>query len=62
MEADFLNELTREIMAQGYDEKIASDYAVLIGDTPCTDHAGNVLVMAGAVVVATLKPLKMFEV
>jgi hypothetical protein len=55
-----LTELTREIMAQGFDEQAASDYAVLIGDTPCMDAAGNVLVIENGRKIATLKPLKFF--
>ncbi len=47
IERDMLTELTREIMAQGYDEETASNYAVLIGDTPCTDQHDNVIVMDG---------------
>ena len=60
MNEDSLTELTREIMAQGYDEETASDYAVLVGDTPCMDKAGNVVVMDGNKEIARLKPLKMF--
>jgi len=56
-----LTEMTREIMAQGYDEETASHYAVLIGDTPCMDEVGNVYVMDGEKEIARLKPLKMFE-
>jgi hypothetical protein len=61
MDDDSLTELTREIMTQGYDEETASNYAVLIGDTPCMDEAGNVVVMDGNKEIARLKPLKMFE-
>lgn len=48
MTPEGLTELTREIMRLGYDEETASDYAVLIGDTPCMDEAGNVLVLDDA--------------
>lgn len=57
----FIPELIAEIMAQGYDRKTAGRFAVLIGDTPVEDVAGNVIVMDGRRVVATLKPLKMFR-
>jgi hypothetical protein len=60
IEANMLKELTRQIMAQGYDEKTASDYAVLIGDTPCMDEHGNVFVMDGKKQIAKLKPLAFF--
>lgn len=59
-EMDYLTELTREIMAQGYDEATASHYAVLIGDTPARDAHGNVIVVEQGRTIATLKPLKMF--
>jgi hypothetical protein len=60
MDEKTLTELTREIMAQGYDAKTASNYAVLIGDTPCTDAEGNVLVFDGVHRVAKLKALNFF--
>jgi hypothetical protein len=60
-ESAFLKDLTREIMAQGYDEATAANYAVMIGDTPCLDVAGNVIVMDAGRPVATLKPLEMFK-
>jgi len=60
-EQSFLTELAREIMAQGYDELTASNYAVMIGDTPCRDRDGNVLVLDGRREVVKLKPLKIFE-
>lgn len=64
-ETEFLTELIREIMAQGYDRQTAGDYAVLIGDTPVLDEAGNILVMdqtaSGLKVVATLRPLAIFS-
>ena len=62
MDENSLTELTHEIMAQGYDEGTASHYAVLIGDTPCVDEAGNILVLDGEREIARLKPLKIFEV
>jgi hypothetical protein len=60
MDLENLKALTAEIMAQGYDENTALDFAVIIGDTPVFDPAGNVLVMDGNTVLATLKPLKFF--
>lgn len=43
MEEDF-TWLVREIEKLGYDEKTAVRYAVLIGDTPISDGAGNTVV------------------
>ena len=60
MDQNSLAELTREIMAQGYDVRTASRYAALIGDLPLTDERGNIIVRDGKTVLATLKPLKMF--
>ncbi len=61
MDKNLLSKLTNEIMDQGYDEATASRYAVLIGDTPTIDKEGNMLVMDGQRLVATLKPLKFFS-
>jgi hypothetical protein len=61
MDEDSFTGLTHEIMSQGYDEETASHYAVLIGDTPCVDEAGNIVVLDGEKEIARLKPLKMFE-
>jgi hypothetical protein len=62
MDEKSLGELAREIMAQGYDEKIAWHYAALIGDVPFTDEQGNVIVRdERRRELARLKPLKMFE-
>lgn len=60
MTDESLTELTREIMQQGYDEETASHYAALIGDTPCTDEAGNIVVFDGKKEIARLK-LKYFD-
>ena len=60
MDAKSLTELASEIMSQGYDEKTAGHYATLIGDTPCVDSQGNIIVLEGEREVAILKPLKMF--
>lgn len=57
---DGFKALAREIEAQGIDPDTAGDYAALIGDTPVTDEHGNVLVMDGDKVIATLKPLEFF--
>lgn len=54
------NELAKEIMSQGYDEETAYRYSRLIGDTPLYDDAGNILVVDGNQVLATLQPLKFF--
>jgi len=57
-----LEQLTQEIMAQGYDEATASEYAALIGDLPLTDEKGNVVVRdERGRELARLKPLKMFS-
>jgi hypothetical protein len=56
---DFSN-LVDEIMTQGHDEETASRYAALIGDTPLYNEAGDIVVMDGERIVATLKPLKFF--
>jgi hypothetical protein len=60
MDEKALTDLTHEIMRQGYSEETASDYAVLLGDTPCRDAAGNILVIDAGNVIATLKPLEFF--
>ena len=60
MDLRSFNSLKRAIMLQGFDEATATEYAVEIGDTPLTDEAGNVLVMAGDRLIATLKPLPKF--
>jgi hypothetical protein len=51
--------LIDEIMALGYDEKTAGDFAVFIGDTPIQDEQGNIIVMQDGQVVARLN-LKSF--
>jgi hypothetical protein len=60
MDEKSLTKLTHEIMAQGYDEQTASDYAVLIGDTPCMDDHNNVIVRKHGRQIAKLKPLEFF--
>lgn len=53
--------LISEIMAQGFDRNTAGHFAALIGDTPVSDLAGNILVPdASGKIIATLKPLKFF--
>lgn len=54
-EAGF-NELMDAIVAQGFDEETAAEYAAFIGDTPIVDKDGFVLVMDGDKVLARLKP------
>lgn len=56
-----MQELIREIQAQGIDRETAGHYAALIGDTPVVDPAGNVIVMDGDQVIATLSPLPIFQ-
>ena len=48
------NLLVDEIMAQGYTEETAAEYAALIGDAPVRDEYGRVLVMKDGVVLAAL--------
>lgn len=57
---DGFKALTDEIERQGYDRETAGHYAALIGDTPVLDEQGNVLVMEGGKIIATLKPLDFF--
>lgn len=49
MDMDFegFKALVEEIKSQGYDEATAARYAGLVGDTPCVDQHGNILVMEG---------------
>jgi len=62
MSADGLEELMREIMSQGIDEKTAWHYAALIGDIPITDKAHTcIIVIDGNKEIARLKPLKFFD-
>jgi hypothetical protein len=61
MDFNSFSELISEIMTQGYDQKTACDYAVLIGDTPCTDETGQILVLKNGKEIARLKPLKFFS-
>ena len=42
-----LTKLAREIMALGYDEETAFEYAALIGDTPIMAEDGRVVVYDG---------------
>jgi hypothetical protein len=61
MEPDDLEMLAMEIMSQGYDEATADRLAVRIGDTPCYDEAGNIVVEnKSGQVMAILKPLRFF--
>ena len=62
MGPDGLEELMREIMSQGFDEKTAWHYAALIGDLPITDETHScIIVMDGLREIARLKPLKFFD-
>lgn len=47
--------LVLEIMQHGFDQKTASHYAALIGDTPVVDADGNVLVIEGEIILARIK-------
>jgi len=58
---DGFEALVREIMEQGFDEQTAVRYAALLSDRPVYDEAGNIVVMEGSEVIATLKPLKFYE-
>ncbi len=55
-----LSQLAREIVALGYNEHTAAHYAALIGDTPCLDSDGRVVVMEHGQVLARLR-LKSFD-
>jgi predicted ribosome quality control (RQC) complex YloA/Tae2 family protein len=58
-EFDEFSKFVDEIMAQGYTEDQASEFASLIGDTPEIDEHGNVIVTdEQGQIIATLKPLK----
>lgn len=43
--SESFRELTDEIQSLGYDEETAARFAALIGDTPCFDSAGLVIVV-----------------
>lgn len=60
IETDFLTQLKNEIMAHGYDAATAGHYAVLLGDTPLLNEAGDIVVMEDGKVLATLPPLKTY--
>ena len=60
MNQDGFNQLIAEIARQGYSQETAAYYATLIAGLPIHDAAGNVLVMEGEKVIATLKPLKCY--
>ena len=53
-------ELVQEIMRQGYNEETAAHYAMLIGDRPCYDTAGRIVVEENGLELARIKPLKFF--
>jgi len=61
MNADGFNQLIAEIARQGYSQETAAHYASLVAGLPTHDAAGNVLVMEGEKVIATLKPLKCYS-
>lgn len=60
MNNESLDRLCAEIMALGYSAATASRYAALIGDTPCFDEAGNIVVEENGIEFARL-PLKYFD-
>jgi hypothetical protein len=51
-------ELIKEIMQQGHSRRTALMCAILMGDKPETDEAGNILIRHGKTI--TLRPLKFF--
>jgi len=56
MTEEQFNRLVDRIMALGYDEETAADYAYRIGDTPLLDGDGNVIVRGDdGTVLAVLK-------
>lgn len=54
-ESDF-EAMVQAIIAQGYDQETAGDYAARIGDTPVFDDDGMIIIRDGDEVVARLKP------
>ena len=57
-----LKRLTQEIMKQGYAFEQACEFAALIGDTPCFDEAGLLVVEdEKGNELARLRPLKIFQ-
>jgi hypothetical protein len=48
-------------MEQGYDLETASHFAMLIGDTPCVDDQGRIIVEKDGKELARLKPLSFFS-
>lgn len=62
IEFEQFKELIAEIQSQGFDEETAAHYAALIGDTPCYDEDGNIVVRdENDRVLARLRPLKFYE-
>ena len=62
MSFDTFVNLADAIAAQGYDEATALKYAALIGDTPISDEAGNILVLdEKGQELARLAPLAKFQ-
>ncbi|MCO5051299.1 MAG: hypothetical protein M9920_03250 [Verrucomicrobiae bacterium] len=61
IEFEQFKELIAEIQSQGYDEETASRFAALIGDLPCYDEDGNMVVRDGDRILARLRPLKFYE-
>jgi len=55
MNQDSFNKLTDEIVSKGYDEKTASHFSMLIGDTPMVDKDGDVIVMEDGKILTKLK-------
>ncbi len=50
-----LTKLAEQIVALGYDEETAYEYAALIGDTPIVAEDGRVIVMDGETEVARVR-------
>ena len=61
MNLEGFKKLIDEIAAQGHSRETAAHYASLVAGLPTHDAAGNVLVMEGEKVIATLNPLKCYS-
>lgn len=61
MNEESLDVLAAEIMALGYDEETAGDYAAYIGDLPIKDERGNIIVQDETGRELARLPLKFFN-
>jgi len=62
LDLEGFNGLAQEIQSQGFPEDNATHYAHLIGDTPCIDTHGRILVIdESGRELAKLRPLRFFS-